>query len=40
MRDRLLTRVRDRHAGPHAIRIIDETSFVKRGHKTPGVKRQ
>ncbi len=40
MRDQVLTRVRDRHAGPHAIGIIDETSFVKRGPKTPGVKRQ
>ena len=40
MRDRLYELVRTRHAGPHAIGIIDETSFVKRGDKTPGVKRQ
>ena len=40
MRDRLHDLVRTRHAGPHAIGIIDETSFVKRGDKTPGVKRQ
>ena len=40
MRDRLYDLVRIRHAGTHAIGIIDETSFVKRGDKTPGVKRQ
>ena len=28
------------HVGPHAIGIIDETSDVKKGHKTPGVQRQ
>jgi len=31
--------VRD-HASPHSIGIIDETSFVKKGDKTPGVQRQ
>ena len=31
--------VRD-HSGPHSIGIIDETSFVKKGDKTPGVQRQ
>lgn len=31
--------VRD-HDGPHRIAIIDETSDVKKGDKTPGVKRQ
>jgi SRSO17 transposase len=28
------------HSGPHAIGIIDETSDVKKGVKTPGVQRQ
>ena len=32
--------VRDEHAGPHSIGIIDETSDVKKGDKTPGVQRQ
>src|SRR5512135_736308 len=40
MRDRLQEIVRDEHAGPHAIGIFDETSDVKKGDKTPGVKRQ
>ena len=40
MRDRLQEIVRDEHAGPHAIGILDETSDVKKGDKTPGVKRQ
>ena len=40
MRDRVQEIVRDEHAGPHAIGIIDETSFVKQGDKTPGVQRQ
>ena len=31
--------VRD-HAGPHSIGLIDETSDVKKGDKTPGVQRQ
>jgi SRSO17 transposase len=40
MRDRLQEVVRTEHAGVHAIGIIDETSFVKKGDKTPGVQRQ
>lgn len=28
------------HAHPHAVALIDETSFAKKGDKTPGVKRQ
>ena len=40
MRDRLHEIVRTEHAGVHAIGIIDETSFVKKGDKTPGVQRQ
>ena len=28
------------HAGPHSIGLVDETSFVKKGTKTPGVQRQ
>lgn len=40
MRDRLQAIVAREHAGPHSIGIIDETSFVKKGHKTPGVQRQ
>ena len=28
------------HAHPHAVGLIDETSFAKKGTKTPGVKRQ
>jgi SRSO17 transposase len=40
MDDRLLEIVRDEHAGPHALGIFDETSDVKKGDKTPGVKRQ
>jgi SRSO17 transposase len=40
MRDRLHGIVRTKHAGPHSIGIIDETSYVKKGDKTPGVKRQ
>jgi SRSO17 transposase len=39
-RDQLQEIVRSEHAGPHTIGIIDETSFVKKGDKTPGVKRQ
>lgn len=31
--------IRD-HAGPHSIGLIDETSHVKKGDKTPGVQRQ
>src|SRR5208282_3671913 len=40
MRDRVQEIVREEHGGPHAIGIIDETSFVKQGDKTPGVQRQ
>ena len=40
MRDRLQKIVRTEHTGPRAIGIIDETSDVKKGDKTPGVKRQ
>jgi SRSO17 transposase len=39
-RDRVQQIVRDRHAGPHSIAILDETSDVKKGDKTPGVQRQ
>jgi SRSO17 transposase len=28
------------HAGPNSVGLIDETSFVKKGRKTPGVQRQ
>jgi SRSO17 transposase len=40
MRDRLQQIVRDEHAHPHSIGIIDETSDDKKGTKTPGVQRQ
>jgi SRSO17 transposase len=40
VRDRLQEIVRTEHAGPRSIGILDETSFVKKGNKTPGVKRQ
>lgn len=39
-RDQLHEIVRTNHSGPHTIGIIDETSYVKKGDKTPGVKRQ
>lgn len=39
-RDRLRELVMADHAGPNAIAIVDETSDVKKGDKTPGVKRQ
>ena len=39
-RNRLQEIVMRDHAGPHAIGVIDETSDVKQGDKTPGVKRQ
>lgn len=38
--DRLRQVVRDKHVGPNSIGIIDETSDVKKGAKTPGVQRQ
>ena len=39
-RDRLQQIVRDEHAGPNSVAVIDETSDVKKGDKTPGVQRQ
>lgn len=39
-RDRLQQIVAAAHASPHAVGVIDETSFVKQGVKTPGVQRQ
>jgi SRSO17 transposase len=39
-RDRLQQMVATEHAHPHSVGIIDETSFVKQGQKTPGVQRQ
>jgi len=39
-RDRLQEIVVREHSGPNSIAIIDETSDVKKGDKTPGVKRQ
>jgi SRSO17 transposase len=40
MRDRVQEIVVAEHSGKHTIGIIDETSFVKKGDKTPGVQRQ
>lgn len=40
MRDKLQEIVIRQHAGPNSIGIIDETSDVKKGDKTPGVQRQ
>jgi SRSO17 transposase len=40
LRDQLQHIVRDEHSGPHSIGLIDETSDVKKGEKTPGVQRQ
>ena len=40
MRNRLHEIIVSDHSGPHSIGLIDETSFVKKGDKTPGVKRQ
>ena len=39
-RQRLQEIVLKDHSGPHSIGIIDETSDVKKGRKTPGVQRQ
>jgi SRSO17 transposase len=39
-RDRLQRMVACEDAGPNAVGIIDETSDVKQGNKTPGTKRQ
>jgi SRSO17 transposase len=38
--DRLHQIVRDEHSGPKSIGVLDETSDVKKGDKTPGVQRQ
>lgn len=40
MRHRLQRLVAQEHAGPNSVGIIDETSFAKKGDKTPGVQRQ
>lgn len=40
LRDRLQQRVAGRHGHPHSVGIIDETSFVKKGHQTACVQRQ
>jgi len=32
--------IRDEHAGPNSVGVLDETSDVKKGDKTPGVQRQ
>lgn len=40
VRDRLQRRVANKHAHEFAIGIIDDTSFAKKGRKTPGVQRQ
>jgi SRSO17 transposase len=40
MRDQLQRIVAAEHSGLQSIGIIDETSFVKKGDKTPGVQRQ
>jgi SRSO17 transposase len=40
VRDRLQRLVAAEHGGPQRVGLIDETSFVKKGTKTPGVQRQ
>jgi SRSO17 transposase len=40
MRDRLQQIVAAEHAGSGSVGLLDETSFVKKGTKTPGVQRQ
>src|SRR5579871_2252566 len=40
LRDRVQEIVRSHQSGPGSIGIIDETSFAKKGDKTPGVQRQ
>lgn len=40
MRERVQELVAGEHAGPNSIGVIDETSDVKKGDKTPGVQRQ
>ena len=39
-RERLQRIVARKHAGPNAVGVVDETSDIKKGDKTPGVKRQ
>ena len=39
-RQRLQKIVRQEHGGPNTIGVVDETSDVKQGDKTPGVQRQ
>jgi SRSO17 transposase len=38
--NRLLEIIASEHCGPHRVGLIDETSFVKKGSKTPGVQKQ
>jgi len=40
MRNKLQKIIAKKHVGKHSIGIIDETSVVKKGDKTPGVQRQ
>lgn len=40
LRDHVQRIVATEHAGPHTVGLIDETSTVKKGTKTPGVQRQ
>jgi SRSO17 transposase len=40
LRDRVQHIVATDHSGPHSIGIVDETSDVKKGDKTPGVQKQ
>jgi SRSO17 transposase len=40
LRDRLQQLVAAEHPGPHTIGLFDETSDVKKGEKTPGVRKQ
>jgi SRSO17 transposase len=40
LRDRLQQRVARMHPGDHSVGLIDETSFRKKGKRTPGVQRQ
>jgi SRSO17 transposase len=40
LRRRLIEIVRDEHITPNTVGVIDETSDVKKGDKTPGVQRQ
>jgi hypothetical protein len=40
VRDRLQQRVARTHPSEHSVGLIDETSFRKKGKKTPGVQRQ